>query len=361
MNCRLPFLFVGIAIGCANPPPPAIFGDMAAVRSRSGMTEIRRLAPQTVAEAERLTRVAEQAHAKGEPANAQFAAERALAAYARADIEARLARAEAGLEAAHTEHKRLETAEASLTRKQTEAARELSELDLRLGIERDLDVTVEIGRGSPEREAARAKAARLTATEARHLCASAHLLGVDTPRLTQNRTALEEFEESLAEKDSLAPLAQATQLRADCLAILGEARRPTLLAHPAQVGSDRLFLAISEADFNPRAEDRGIVVSLPLPHTKSGIDASTRDRLTVLARMARSHDAGLMLVSYAGAGTQPTASAVLLDQAKRLFSEEGVTPLEGDALALDRRWTAAETASTKRPTAFLDVVFVTHY
>jgi len=361
MNLRLSLLVVSIAFSCAKPPAPAVFGDVAAVRARSGMDETRRLAPQTVAEAERLTRLAEQAHSDGEPALAQFAAERALAAYARADVEARLGRTEEGLRAALADQARLETDRATLTRRQTEAARELSELDLRLGIERDLDVTMDIGQASPEREAARAKAARFTATEARLLCASARLLGADRSKVALLDASLDQLEESLTEATSPAPLPEATQLRADCLTILGETRRPSLLAHPADPASDRLLAALAEAGFGPRFEDRGIVISVPVTRGKSGMSPATRDRLKLLAKMAQAHEVGLLVVSFAGAGTRPARSEALLAEAKRLFGEEGVTRLEGEALAESARWTPREAKQARETTEELEIVFVTRH
>lgn len=349
-----------LAVSCASPVRPPVLSELDAVRARPTMAETRRLAPQGHQEAERLFERAESAWRDGQIASSQIVAERAMAAYQRAEVLARIARATEGLESAKKELAHLEQTEAELTSKQKVAAAELSDLDLRLGIERDLETIPPATASSPDREAARRRAARTTITQGQLLCTSALLVEPTEKTAQQLLSSLAELSERLESTASAVPIDQALKLRSQCLARLTELRRPARQANPVSEAGDRLFVELAEVKFAPSRDDRGIAVVLRQVFDRRGISSEAKTQLGQLGAVAKTHKAGLLVVLHDAKGDATAASQARLQQVTELLRGAGAQSIKGIAAgARLPEVGAAPGSGAREANERVEVVFVT--
>ena len=166
---------VGVA-ACAPTPRPEIMREVDAARASAAVQAAAKNAPQAYADAELRRTQAEQAFTDDKQVSAQILSEQALAAYTRATVQARLARAQSALA---DEQARLAKATASASRSRR-AATALPARGRGLG-----DATQSRARrraaavnapASAEREQARLAAAKALLSQAKLLCMAARLL-----------------------------------------------------------------------------------------------------------------------------------------------------------------------------------------
>jgi hypothetical protein len=358
MKGKLLLVTLGCALSCASKVRPPILSELDAVRARPTMAETRRLAPQGHQQAERLFERAEAAWEEGQIAGSQIAAERALATYTRAEVLARIARAEQGLQASQEQLARLEQTQAELTSKQKTAAAELADLDLRLGIERDLEPIAPTTGSTPEREAARQRAARSTLAEAQLLCASASVLSPGSHATEALLSAIDELYGRLESTTVAVPVDQALGMRSRCLARLTEIRRPLQQASPVSTASDRLFVELGEAQFSPSRDDRGISVVLRQVFEKNAVSETAKRQLTELGVLARSHSTGLLVVLHDAKGEPTSSSQKQLPKLSELLRAAGAPSVQPYAVG-GRLPEVATTTGTGQNTQRLELIFVT--
>ena len=131
-------VLASLLAGCSTTPARPMMLDTAAAEARSqAAQEAAQLAPVTHAEAEKLRKEADAAQAAGDPTSAQILAEQAIATFARAFAQARLARSgrlsdelQQPLDAATAELGKLKE-------EQQQVVAELQELELRIKVLRE--------------------------------------------------------------------------------------------------------------------------------------------------------------------------------------------------------------------------------
>ncbi len=297
-------LALALAAGCGASLRPRVLDEAGALRASAQGREARELAPVTFAEAERYRLDAERAAKDGDEAGAQGLGERAIAAYARATIQARALRAKVALERANAELRAAEGEIASLQGEQGRADAEVRDLENRARLAREALPAGAPGALDPGREAARFEASRSLATEARLLCLSAKLLGGASGTLGPAEAQVGELAKALEAKARQAPIELALRARASCLSALVQARREARAKRPAE-DADVLLTALSrEGSFATSRDDRGVVVTVHDAFNGAALSAGARERLSGLAKVASAHPA-LPLVAVVHEGEEP--------------------------------------------------------
>jgi hypothetical protein len=332
---RWPLLTASLWIAaCASRPQSPVLSQVAQVRTSPAAAEAETWAPQAHARARALEQQADAASSHGDSALAGLLAEHAIAAYEHAFVLTRLARAE---------RRRLD-AEAEL-RDQRRALGELQAQHQRLNAEAaGLELQAQAARGSlvlpeqalaaPERQRARRRAAAALATQGRLLCVATRLLG-DADGVRDAIGRLDQLDRDL---ESGAPhvLSAATQLRAECLRLLSNVRRPHTLAvvdsgrgeppreqarpprppasvRPVAAGPsasapleavtpDLVLGELSQLGAMPSRDERGVSVLLRgLFDPRGQLTPVGRSQLAPLIQVAKAHpDFPLMLVAHSG-------------------------------------------------------------
>ncbi|MCU0683691.1 MAG: hypothetical protein MUF34_15860 [Polyangiaceae bacterium] len=296
-------------VGCGTQVRPRVLGEASALRTSTQGREARELAPVTFAEAERYRLDAEKAADAGDEERAQQLGERAVAAYARATIQARALRAKVALERASADARVAEAELAALQAEQGRADAEVRDLEARARTAREALPAGAPGAIDPAREAARFEASRSLATEARLLCLSAKLLGSTSGTLGPAETQVAELGKALEGRPRQAPLELALRARASCLSALVQARREARTKGPSE-DADMLLTALSrEGSYATSRDDRGVVVTVHDAFAGGALSAGGRERLSGLAKVAAAHPA-LPVVAVVHEGEEPRGPAI---------------------------------------------------
>lgn len=273
---------------CATPARPQVMSQVDRTREGQAVQDARKNAPQAYARAELLRQRAEQAYRDDDLPSAQILGERALAAYLRATLEARLTRAETRLAEARLLEKTQAERLAQLDVEQQRLSAETADLELRAKVARDAEPLAKNEPATPEREKARREAARAIVTQGSLLCVSARLVEPNRTALPALLNKADELRKKL-DTAAPAPIDDATALRSDCLRELTLARRPRAQANPSRGESDALLAELSRADFLPFRDDRGVVVTLHALRDGGKLSAKAGEKLADLGRVAKAH------------------------------------------------------------------------
>jgi cell division protein FtsB len=310
--------------GCAHLSRPAVLGDVAIARQSPASVEAAELAPTSFAEAQKIQRDAEAAYDAGDPAGAQILGEQALAAYARAFLHARIARATKTLDEVKTDEAAASGELARLREEQARTGAEVTDLETRIKVVRDALPVVSSGEADAPREKARLEAARALSTEASLLCISTRLLAPDTEGLKAADQAATELAQSLTSSPRPAPIDAAMRARAGCLTVLGQAKR-TASAAPgaaAQDGATLLAELSREGSFAPVRDERGVVVSVPDAFAGADLARGAIPKLELAAKIAAAHPAmPLLVVVHEAEGKDRKRSAQRTESVKKLITK----------------------------------------
>jgi len=300
------------ALACGTPPPLPLMADVE--RARTNAMQEGDLAQQALAEADAERALAKADVADGQDISASLHAERALAAYQRARMVARAARAtndvsRAGgdlvqkLDELHT----LEAARKS-------ALLEGEDLEKRILIAREMKSPAPSGAADAAREAARLQAARALATQARLLCNAATLLSAPSGTAIQT---LDQLDKKLEGNPKPAPIDEAARARTACLAMLTEARRAAqsgASSAGATTQPDVLLSELSAASLAPNRDERGVIVTMRDVFRGNAVAPEAQTRLEALGRVAAAHaDVAVQVVAHdalPSAGGDDRAKAV---------------------------------------------------
>ena len=334
-----------LSLGCARPArPPALF-DADTVRKGPTIESTSALAPEAFAHAEKLRKDAELAYENGDLAGAQLLAERAIAAYQHALVLARIARANQTAERAIAATRTAEQRLAEIDGQQSRAAAEADDLELRIKVIKDAAPLLSSGKTDPAREQARLAAARSLALDAKLLCASARMVGPDTPALTAALATVGELEKRLSDKPRPAPIDAAMRARVECLAALTAARRPA--SGTSSIGrSDQLLSEVSAiGGLSPVRDERGVVVTLRGGFSGVDVGREGRDRLTMMGRIAQAHpDFPVLVVVHSRPKPPPSGSS---EREQKLGDAIAAALVDAGA---DRSHLSVEAAGTAHPT-----------
>ncbi len=316
MNGRNAFSGAGIAAlliaaaACAPVPRPLVLGEVDAVRGGAAASEASSLAPGAFAAAEKIRKEANAAFTAGDNAGSQILGEHALAAYAHAQALARIARAEAGADAAQTSLASAKSDLGGLDADQARLAAEADAFELRVRVARDAQPIEPSGRADPERERARSAAAKALALQARLLCGAARLLQgapatpttgagsvVDPKQLEEATAALTKVEAQIGDSAKSpagpAPIDEATRARAGCLAALTAIRRAATPVSRAPGAGDALLTELSAmGTLSPSRDDRGVFVAFRgLFDGRGALVPAAAARLAEIGKIAAAHPA----------------------------------------------------------------------
>jgi hypothetical protein len=348
--------------GCASNPRPRVLGQADAAAESPAAREARELAPQAHAQAERLRKEADAAHARGDFSGAQILGEHSLAAYEHAFVLARFLKAERRLAQAE---KAKSEALAELTRldeQHLRLAAEADALELKIKVTVDKEPIGSMPAASPERVRARREAARALASEARLLCLATELLepkreGLEAAK--ENLTALEGELQQSSGKDTLFP--RATEARARCLKLLTLARRPATQQAPEAGLTDRLFVELTETQkFFAFRDDRGIVVSLRgLVSPEGKLTGEAAEQLALLGRTAKANPSfPLLVVHHSAKDAEEKSAAARLEVVAQALRDAGAPQVQAHSAGTARPVADGRLPEAAARNARVEIVFV---
>jgi hypothetical protein len=290
------------------------------VRAGAAAQDAKKYAPSAFAHAEKLRREADEAFAAKDIAGAQILGERALAAYAQANVLARVTRAEVQARQADAALAAAKAELSALDADQMRVQAETDALELKVKVVRDAQPIVPSGPADPDREKARLAAARTLALQARLLCSAARLLMDGSREGTSSAPATaaapsttkgsaspasstapaEDLATAMAELGNLdavlsaggtAPIDGATRARAGCLAVLTNVRRAATPVARAPGAGDALLADLSKALWSPSRDDRGVFITLRGIFAGDALTPAGETRIAELGRVAAAHPA----------------------------------------------------------------------
>jgi hypothetical protein len=273
----------------------AAMDDVERVRSGADAQQGKALAPEAYARAEQERRIAIAAHASGDDVAATLHAQRALAAYTRALVVGRLARAATELADAQKALGDTTTQAQAIEASRTQLEHDAQELERRLRIAQGRMMPAASASGPGDREAARQVAARSMAVEARLLCGAAQLVtpGAESGSGLVDAAAevgkLEARLESGARGGMAEAIDDAARARARCLDMLTTARRAA--GDDAGVSDTLLSELSASGAWVPARDERGVVVTLHDAFQGALLSADATSRLKELGRVAAAHPA----------------------------------------------------------------------
>ncbi len=362
--------------------------EMDLTRTAPAVTDGAPLAPQQFQHAEEERALARKSEADGDTASADLHAERALVAYERSVVLARLARATTSGEAARLamakqtdEAQRLAAARVEFEQAADATAKELA-------VAREALPLARTGPADAARESARLVAARSLASEGHLLCGAARLLtaGHATAAATtaardatlESASNLESAERRVlsvraslgaaaparaASGESPHPLDAAARARAACLEALTRTRRAS--GDASRGDADALLAALSaRGGWDPSRDERGIVVVLRGAFKGTTLTADADRDLRELGRVAAAHP-GYPVQVVVHDATPPGAAELAADDVRgraalaALVAGAGApvaSSVETMGAALPR--TDPGDAATRARNARLEIVFV---
>lgn len=361
----------GALTGCGGSPPRmSSMADMERARSSPGAREGAELAPQTYAAAEDARKRSLAAAEAGDDSAAGLYADRALAGYQHALIQARLARATVAEGEAATSLSNADAEARKTAQARTEIDRDGEELDKKLKIVRETLAPSPSGPADPSREAARLVAARGLAVQARLLCGAARLLSPSLPNLAESEKELADLEKKLDEGGSTAraakpaPIDPAARVRAACLSVLTRARRS---ADKASIGqADGLLTELSATGaWAPIHDERGVVVTLRDAFKGTALTPAADTKLKELGRVLAAHPGFAVQVVIHDA-SQPSAQESTADAQRADASVKAIASGAGSSDKVKAEMAGARSplvdpsdARHRARNARMDVVFVT--
>ena len=292
-------------VACAPTPRPEIMREVDSARASAAVQAAAKSAPQAYADAELRRTHAEQAFTENQPVSAQILSEQALAAYTRATVQARLARANATLADEQARLAKATAVQNDLEAQQQRFLLEAETLETRLKIARDAEPLPVNGPASAEREAARLVAVKALLSQAKLLCMSARLLEPNRESISPLLGKVDDLSAKL--KAPPAPIDDAVTVRSSCLKELTLARRPVTQKNPAAGVTDALLAELSAASLLPFRDDRGVVVTLrALFNGKDQLNTAAATELDTLGKIAKAHPQFPLLAVVHGAKGNPS-------------------------------------------------------
>jgi hypothetical protein len=350
-------LTLGLA-ACAPMPRPAVMHEVDSARASAAVQEAAKAAPQAYADAELRRSQAETAFNDDDQPSAQILSEQALAAYARATVQARLVKAQATLA-----DEQLRLAKATLLQNDLDAQQqrfllEAETLETRLQVARDAEPLPMSAPASAEREHARLSAVKALLSQAKLLCLSARLLEPSREGLPPLLGKLGELNAKLGAPP--APIDDAIAVRSGCLKELTLARRPATQKDPAAGVTDALLAELSAANLLPFRDDRGVVVTLrTLFNAKDQLTPEASTTLDSLGKVAKAHAEFPVLVvvhgAHGNATPHDTAQATATAEALR---EAGAAKVETDTAGSAQPVLDPDRPGASVRNARVEVVFV---
>lgn len=361
------FLFAvgALAVGapsCASNPRPRVLGQAEAAAESPAAREARELAPQAHAQAEKLRKDADAAHARGDFSAAQILGEHSLAAYEHAFVLARYSKAEQRLAQAEQAKSQALAELTRLDEQQLRLAAEADALELKIKVTVDKEPIGSMPAASPERVRARKEAARALASEARLLCLATELLEPKREGLEAAKESVGTLESELQQgsnKDTLFP--RATEARARCLKLLTLARRPATQSAPEAAVTDRLFVELTETQkFFAFRDDRGIVVSLRglvSPEGKLTEDGS--EHLALLGRTAKANPSfPLLVVHHSAKEAEEKTAGARIDLVAQALRDAGAPQVSTHSAGTARPVADGRLPEAAARNARVEIVFV---
>lgn len=249
------------SLGCGRPPRPAQLAEADRASRSPASADASTQVPQAFARADQLRSESQAAYERGEIAASSSLAERAVVAYERAAVLARIARAAVVGETAKQELARWEEELRALDAEQARLTADVEALEVRVKVLRDAEPIAASGKADPEREAARRTAAREILVDARLLCAAARLIEPRAPGADEADAEAGKAETALAAAGRPAAIDDARRARSRCLALLTSTRRAA--TQTASVTADQVLTELSaHAGLSPVRDDRGVIVTM---------------------------------------------------------------------------------------------------
>lgn len=308
-------LLLGALGACSTRPLPPAVVEAQSVADSPAVQEASQVAPQAYALAEQLRSLAEQLHQDGKTEEAELVAEQALAAYEHAVISGRGVRAKLRLEKVEAQLKVQEAELAELDEKQRLAQADADAFELRARIALDTEPVQDVKSVSPERAAARQKAAKKLTSEAQSLCLAASLLDSSAEEQTKElHSQIHQLHTELQQGSVRVDLyPRATQARSSCLRLLTEIRRPVAQKQPEAGTSDQLLTSLTQTGqlFSFR-DDRGVVTQILAPVQGGKLTSAAQEALELLGRTSQAHPSFplLLVVHSARAQTEQSLKEV---------------------------------------------------
>ncbi|HNS96095.1 MAG TPA: hypothetical protein PLJ27_05530 [Polyangiaceae bacterium] len=279
--------------GCGHPPrPTALSAADQAARSPT-VQDAAPLAPQLLAHAEGLRTQAQASYERGEIASAGLLAERAMVAYERAAVMARLIRAEKLAAQAQNDLSDTTQKQQPLEAERQRLEADIAAIEQLILVVRDAPPITPSGTTDPSRELARLTAARSIIVDARLLCSAAQLLDPPMEGLSPATAEVTRLEQLLAQWPRPAPVDETMRARTTCLSLLTLART----AHPSTLATDVVLAELSEnPDLQPSRDDRGIAITIKDdPQTNPSTKANVQ-RIAIISKKYK--DFPILLVSH---------------------------------------------------------------
>lgn len=356
-----PLLPVIAALGlfaCAPTPRPEVMRQVEAARASVAVQAAAKAAPQAYADAELRRTQAEHAFDEGNPTSAQILSEQALAAYTRATVQARLARAQAALADEQARLAKATTVQADLDAQQQRFSLEAEALETRLKVARDAEPLPVSAPASAEREQARLAAVKALLSQAKLLCLSARLLDPKRESVGPLLGKVDELSGKL--RTPPAPIDDAVAVRSGCLKELTLTRRPATQKSPAAGMSDALLSELSSASLMPFRDDRGVVVTLrALFNAKDQLSSEASAQLETLGKIAKAHpDFPLLAVVHAARGNAGTRDAAQASAVADVLRKAGAPSVAADSAGSAQPVLDPERAGASDRNARVEIVFV---
>ncbi|MET0792461.1 MAG: hypothetical protein ABW061_13150 [Polyangiaceae bacterium] len=320
------------ALACAPTPRPEIMREVDAARASAAVQAAAKSAPQAYADAELRRTHAERAFADDHLASAQILSEQALAAYTRATVQARLARAQASLADEQARLAKATAVQTDLEAQQQRFSLEAEALETRLKVARDAEpLPVSGAASSVEREQARLAAAKALLSQAKLLCLSARLLEPNRESVGPLLGKVDELSGKLRTPPT--PIDDAVAVRSGCLKELTLTRRPATQKNPAGGVTDALLSELSAASLLPFRDDRGVVVTLrALFNAKDQLNTEASTQLDTLGKIAKAHpEFPLLAVVHLARGTVSSHDAAQAAAVAEALRKSGAAHVEADA------------------------------
>ncbi len=355
-------LAVAVAVlgagACAPMPRPDVMREVDSARASAAVQEAAKSAPQAYADAELRRSQAEIAFKDADQPSAQILSEQALAAYARATVQARLTRAEAVLADEQNRLAKATQQQNDLDAQEQRFSLEAEALETRLKVVQDAEPLPVSAPASAEREQARLAAVKALLSQAKLLCLSARLLEPNRDSLPPLLGKLTELSGKLGSPP--APIDDAVAVRSGCLKELTLARRPATQKDPAAGVADALLAELSASNLLPFRDDRGVVVTLhTLFNNKDELSSVGASTLDTLGKVAKAHPEFPLLAvvhgAHGNATPHDTAQATAIADALR---KGGATRVEADAAGGAEPVLDPDRPGANQRNARVEIVFV---
>jgi len=314
-----------LMVACATTPRPTVLGQVDAVHEATATQEAAKLSPQGFGRAEQLRQQAEEAFEKGDVASAQILGERALAAYQRARVLARIVEAEQRLAQSQASLDESQKQLGALEARQQAAKSELADLDAQIQVEQDAEPIAKPGPASAAREAARRESARAAVAQARLLCLSAQLVGGNAASGAADLlSSADALDARLAKAPVPTPIDEAIKLRSRCLNQLVEVRRPKRAQAPASSEADRLAADLSQAGLSPARDLSGVGVTLLKAFSGTKLSSEAKASTEKVGLIAKSRpNFPLLVVIHSARGEASTLDRERGEAAAALLRSAG--------------------------------------